>query len=219
MHDFKAKLSGLTTLQSLAPKLVASELPDHPVDFFWTWLQEAIDAQIPEPHVMTLSTLDENNMPDARVLILKDIDEMGWHFASGRMSQKGIQLGVNPNAALTFYWQKLGRSVRVRGPVKDLGAEKGRIDFNARSAGARAVALMGAQSQVLDSLDNLSDIYEKSFDSLQENPSLTSEDWRVYAVQPTSIEFWQGDINRCHQRVQYTNSGDVNIFDKKYLWP
>lgn len=218
MYNFRSTLSGLKTLQNLGPKFVDADLPDHPVDFFSTWLREAIDAGIPEPHAMTLSTVDENNMPDARVLILKDIDKEGWHFASGKMSQKGIQLDAYPNAALTFYWQQLGRSVRVRGPVKNLGSKRGVDDFNARSAGARAVALMGAQSQILNSLDNLADSYERSFDNLQQNPSLTSEEWRVYAVRPISVEFWQGDINRCHQRVRYTITDSEN-YNKEYLWP
>ena len=71
MHNFKTKMAGLKTLQSLAPKFTESDLPDNPVDLFSTWLQEAIDLKVPEPHAMTLSTVDKDNMLDARVLILK----------------------------------------------------------------------------------------------------------------------------------------------------
>ena len=99
------------------------------MELFARWLQEAIELKIPEPHAMTLSTVDQDHMPDARVLILKDIDQDGWHFASGNTSGKGLQLAKTPKAALTFYWKELGRSVRVRGSVKDLGPERGKLDF------------------------------------------------------------------------------------------
>lgn len=84
---------------------------------------------------MTLSTVDEGGAPDARVLVLKDVDERGWAFASTTSSVKGDQLRACPQAALTFWWQPLVRSVRVRGEVNEVSG--GLADLRARSAEAQ----------------------------------------------------------------------------------
>src|SRR5271154_1704701 len=92
-------------------------VPDDPADLFATWLASAIDAGVSEPHAMTLSTCDSDGRPDARVLILKDVDADGWWFATASHSATGQQLASQPSAALTFYWPALARQVRIRGGV------------------------------------------------------------------------------------------------------
>jgi pyridoxine/pyridoxamine 5'-phosphate oxidase len=76
-----------------------------------------------EAHAMTLSTVDAQGLPRARVLILKAVDANGWHFAVNSVSQKGRDLSANPTAALTFYWPALVRQVRIGGTVIGDGAE------------------------------------------------------------------------------------------------
>ena len=85
-----------------------------PVSLFVAWLQQAIAAGVSEPHAMTISTIDEQGMPRARVLILKAVDDAGWHFAVSSVRQKGRDLAAHPVAALTFYWPALVRQVRYR---------------------------------------------------------------------------------------------------------
>ena len=104
---------------------------------FHTWLDQALEAHVPEPHVMTVSTVDADGVPDARVQVLKDLDERGWAFASESTSRKGQQLKSQPVAALSFWWQQISRAVRVRGEVGEAAREDSLADLRARSPAAQ----------------------------------------------------------------------------------
>jgi pyridoxamine 5'-phosphate oxidase len=189
----------------------------HPAEMFVAWLRDAIAAGQPEPHAMTLSTVDTEGCPDARVLILKDVDADHWSFASTRTGPKGLQIAANPNVALTFYWPLLGRQVRVRGEATDLGAAVGAADFHARSREARAVALMERQSDALDRPEQVEAMYNRQLDRLAADPELTSARWAAYAVAPREVEFWQGSEDRRHWRLRFTREGAA--WRKTLLWP
>jgi pyridoxamine 5'-phosphate oxidase len=94
------------------PSFDTNEVPSAPHELLLTWLEEA-GEQVLAPHAVTLSTVDSEGAPDARVVILKDVDESGFFVASSAQSPKGRQLQANPQAALTFFWPALGRQVRV----------------------------------------------------------------------------------------------------------
>ena len=119
------------------------------------WLLAAIGQGVPEPAAMTLSTVDAEGRPSARVLILKNVDEAGWQFASSSTSRKGLELAERPAAALTFYWVPMARQVRISGTVASVDPDDSARDFLARSDSARAAALMGRQSQPLGSRTDL----------------------------------------------------------------
>lgn len=131
-------LKGRHALTGVAPVWDLDALPDEPSALFASWLREAADAGVAEPHTVTLATVDADGVPDARTLILKRIDERGWAFASTRSSRKGAQLTAVPAAALNFWWQPQVRAVRVRGRVEEATAEESAADLAARSASARA---------------------------------------------------------------------------------
>lgn len=124
-------------LTGVAPTLDVAELPDHPVPLFIDWLREAAEGGVAEPHAATLATVDDDGLPDARTLILKDVDARGWAFAGGRASRKGAQIAARPAAALNFWWQPLRRAVRVRGIIEEASAAESAADLAARSADAR----------------------------------------------------------------------------------
>ena len=133
-----AWLRSLPTLTGDAPELHTVNVPDDPVALFRNWIVVAAEHGVAEPHAMTLATVDADGMPDARTLILKDVDERGWAFAGDRRSSKGIQLAGRPVAALTFWWQPLVRAVRVRGPVIEAPREECEADLAERAPAARA---------------------------------------------------------------------------------
>lgn len=166
---------------------------------------------------MTLSTVDAEGRPDARVLILKNIDDHGWHFAITRSSPKGHQIAHTSNVALAFYWPALGRQVRIRGSAHDMGPQVQAADFLARPCGSRAAALLGRQSDVLVSERELEEGLLEQLKRLEENPQLVSPHWAVYAVRPDTIEFWQGDELRRHTRLRYQRNGSAWTTER--LWP
>ncbi|KAJ5988129.1 hypothetical protein N7481_003339 [Penicillium waksmanii] len=119
---FRTTLRTTKVLQGPFHPLSITNLPSTPQSAFKTWYQEALDSDVREPHAMTLSTVDTSGYPDGRVLILKNLDSRGWHFAIKADSPKGQQLANNPRCALTFYWPGMARQIRVRG---DCGVSAG----------------------------------------------------------------------------------------------
>ena len=184
---------------------------------FLRWLRGAVAAGVPEPHAMTLSTVDAEGLPDARVLLLKDVGTAGWCFATSRISAKGVQLAGRPGAALTFYWPGLGRQVRVRGEVVDLGPEAAAADFAARGRGARALALAERQSQVLEREADLGVALADAQSLIDAEPGVIAASWTLYAVQAETVEFWQADEERRHTRLQYVREGGG--WSTRRLWP
>ena len=166
---------------------------------------------------MTLSTCDAGGVPDARILILKDVDEQGWWFATSRVSAKGSQLDEHPAAALTFYWPVQARQVRVRGPVVTGAPERSAADFLARGSSARAIALTGKESQPLADRATCLSAVQVSQARLVAEPDLVLTSWQAYAVDADVVEFWQGDKDRLHTRVQYTRDG--REWSHHLLWP
>ncbi|WP_235852801.1 pyridoxine/pyridoxamine 5'-phosphate oxidase [Mycobacterium interjectum] len=191
-------------------------LPDEPVELFQQWLREAVDEGVPEPHAMTLSTSDETGAPDARVLILKDLDEHGWWFATNSESVKGVQLAAQPRAALTFYRPTVARQIRVRGLVVAGSAQLSAADFRSRSTGARAVALASKESQPLISQATCAEAVANAERQLVVDPDRVASSWQVYALVAHIVEFWQADKDRMHTRVQYRYR---DHWTSTLLWP
>ena len=215
----KEKLRELKSLAGPFDRFDIDGAPDDPTRLFEEWLIGAIKSGIPEAHAMTLSTVDAHGRPDARVLILKNVDADGWHFASTKLSAKGQQVATQPHAALTFYWQPLGRQIRLRGRVIELSQEVAEADFLARPIGSRAGALLGRQSQVLDDDEALEAGLAEQRRRIEADPSIVAPTWAVYAVRPDEIEFWQADEERRHIRLRYRRMSDGVSWVRERLWP
>jgi pyridoxamine 5'-phosphate oxidase len=206
MTSMRDRLRGLASLVGTPPAFDPDAAPDDPRDLFEAWFGEAVAAGISEPHAMTLSTLGADGVPDARVLILKDVtDDGGFTFASGRRSAKGLQLRANPVAALTFYWPSQLRSVRLRGPVVEATAEEAAQDFRERGLTAKVIALAGTQSEPAP---NDADAVARARARLAEEPGLVAPDWTLWRLHPASVEFWQGSDTRNHLRLRFTRVGE-----------
>lgn len=191
--------------------------PDRPEELFVAWLTEAVAARVREPHAMTLSTLGVDDIPDARVLLLKNVDAEGWQFASHRNSPKGRELDELSAAALTFLWREQGRQIRVRGRVVTAAPEDSAADFLARSPAARAETLSGRQSQPLHDRRQLVLAAEEAAERLAREPDLVVDEWTLYTVRAQQVEFWQADRNRRHTRLQYLRDGES--WQRHELWP
>lgn len=136
--EIRARLRTIPSLTGTPPALDETLLPQDPAELFLTWLNAAVATGVPEPHVVTLSTVDAEGVPDARPLMLKDVDERGWAVAGLASSHKGRQLAGQPAAALSVYWQPVARVVRMRGPVVEASREECLADLRARPAAGQA---------------------------------------------------------------------------------
>jgi pyridoxamine 5'-phosphate oxidase len=205
--------AGTTTLAAFDPDTA----PPTPLPLFTEWFADAVAAGQPEPHTMSLATVDEAGLPDVRIVMLHGADADGWAFATHRTSRKGRALTAQPHAALAFYWPVLGRQIRLRGPVTAAPSAESQADLHARSTGALAAALTGHQSDDLPSLDELRRASKAAWDRAHANPSEPSPTWTLYRLHPDSVEFFQGDPDRRHVRLEYRNTGTG--WSRGLLWP
>ncbi|MCC3277154.1 MULTISPECIES: pyridoxine/pyridoxamine 5'-phosphate oxidase [unclassified Arthrobacter] len=134
ISDFRAQLRALPDFPDDMPSFDPQTAPGDPAELFRSWLADALAAGVRQPHAFSLATADAAGHPSARMLILKDINDDGWQFATARTSRKGGELAENPNAAMNFYWPELGRQVRVAGGVVLLSAQASAADWQARPA-------------------------------------------------------------------------------------
>jgi pyridoxamine 5'-phosphate oxidase len=210
----------LRELPSLVGPLPAFDpdiAPAEPDPLFERWLAEAIDAGVVGPHAMTLSTVDPAGHPSARMVILKFQHSGCWAFASDSGSRKGKELANTPWAALTFYWQALGRQVRVRGPVRVADAGESAADFLARPADSRGAGLVGNQSEPLTDLAERDRVLDEATARATTEPDLVAPEWTVYRLVADEVEFWQGDERRRHIRLHYSRDGES--WTRQLLWP
>jgi pyridoxamine 5'-phosphate oxidase len=181
--------------------------PDEdPLDLFRRWYAAAERAGIYHPEAMALATATPDGAPAVRMVLLKGVDQRGFTFFTNFESRKGLELRDNPRAALTFYWAVLERQVRVEGTVGRLTDEESSAYFRSRPRGSRIGAWASRQSEVLETrevLERRVGEYEARF---AEGDVPLPPFWGGYRVVPARIEFWQGRVNRLHDRLLFERS-------------
>ncbi|MFG2900177.1 pyridoxal 5'-phosphate synthase [Streptomyces zaomyceticus] len=217
MTDFHQALRSLKVWDTELPGFDPAASPPEPLALFHDWFTAAVAAGQTEPHTLSLATADEEGRPDVRTVMLHDADARGWHFASHATSAKGRQLAARPEAALGFYWPVQGRQVRIRGRVSVGTPEEAYEDLHARSTGALAAALVGRQSELLDSPETLSEASAAAWRRAREEPDAEAPTWTLYVVEPAEVEFFQGDGERRHLRLRYRRTEDG--WTRELLWP
>ncbi|MEV0945502.1 pyridoxal 5'-phosphate synthase [Rhodococcus sp. NPDC049939] len=216
--DTRAWIRALPALEGVTPPRMEAP-PGSPYELFLDWITKAVAAGVPEPQAAALSTVDADGRPDARFLLLKDVTERGFWFSGAAHSPKGIELASNSAAALTFYWREQGRQVRVRGSVEEGGTAVSARDFRERSVTARAVAAASRQSEVLGDPAEYERAVAAAVARIEAEPDFVSESWRAWCLVPDSVEFWQADPGRRHQRLLYSRESGAGGWRAAQLWP
>jgi pyridoxamine 5'-phosphate oxidase len=192
-------------------QLDEADLDPDPLRQFESWFAAARDAGLGVPEAMALATATPDGAPSARMVLLKGVDERGFVFFTSYESRKGAELEANPRAALLFYWQPLGRQVRVEGPVVRVSAEDSGAYFASRPPGSRAGAAASHQSRPLADRAEL----ERAVAALGDDVA-RPEWWGGYRVRPERYEFWQHRENRLHDRFLYERDGEAWSIQRLY---
>lgn len=171
-----------------------------PLEMFSKWFNDALCADLLEPTAMMLSTVDEDRTPNCRVVLLKHYDENGFVFYTNYNSSKGREMANCSDVALTFYWDRFNRQIRVKGKVSRVESELSDRYFEQRPVGSRIAAVVSRQSERIGSREEL----EQEFSSFEHDDVIARPDnWGGYRVLPQYFEFWQGQRSRLHDRIIY----------------
>ena len=204
-----ANLRAIFTLgRGMAGRLPALDAAGDPLELFREWFDAARAAGIFLPEAITVATATADGVPSARMMLLKGVDERGFRFFTNYESRKGEELAANPRAALVAHWAVLERQVRVEGTVERLGAEESYEYFQSRPRGSRIGAWASAQSQPLDDRRELERRVAAREQEFADGDVPLPPFWGGFRLLPERIEFWQGRLNRLHDRLRYDREGD-----------
>jgi pyridoxamine 5'-phosphate oxidase len=173
-----------------------------PLRQFELWLEQAIQAQLPEPNAMTLATVGEDGRPSTRVVLIKGVDARGIVWYTNYESRKGRELAARPFAALQFHWVELERVVRIEGRVERTGAEESDAYYASRPLDSRLGAWASPQSRPISSRAVLVANAAKAAAQHGLHPPRPPH-WGGFRLVPDRWEFWQGRKSRLHDRLSY----------------
>ena len=178
-----------------------------PLRQFGVWFQDAASAGVRVPEAAALATASTEGAPSVRMVLMKHYDESGFVFYSNYESRKGHDLAANPRAALLFYWEALGRQVRVEGGAERTTFEESAAYVRSRPRASQLSALASPQSRTIESREVLEQrVAELAV--LHESDLPLPDAWGGFRVLPETFEFWQRRADRLHDRLRYMRGDD-----------
>lgn len=197
-------------------ELSENQCLDNPISQFEIWLNEAFAAEVHEPTAMNVATVGADGKPQARMVLLKEVNEQGFVFFSNYTSRKGQAIDANPFVALTFFWAELERQVRVEGSIFRLPENESDEYFASRPYTSRLGAWASEQSQVIENKNVL--ISRAAMFGVKHPINVPRPPhWGGYVIAPERVEFWQGRPSRLHDRIVYRRGNGV--WQKERLAP
>lgn len=180
--------------------------PD-PFRQFERWFAEAQQRQVPQAEAMAVATATSSGEPSLRMVLLKEHGPEGFVFYTNYGSRKGSELAANPRAALLFFWQPLGRQVRVEGPVERAPRALSERYHRSRPPRSQVAAAISPQSRRVGSRAELEAAFEALLEQTGDEGVPLPESWGGFRVRPDAFEFWEHRDDRLHDRLRYEREG------------
>ena len=185
--------------------LTEDSVLENPLKQFAAWFVDAEKTPtVEEPNAMTLSTVDTQGVPKARVVLLKEFTQEGFVFYTNYTSGKAQAIAQNNKVCISFFWPSLERQIIITGMAVKISEEKSIAYFNKRPRESQLGALVSDQSTSIDSREALEEKLLDLEKQYHTKPIVKPAHWGGYLIQPTSYEFWQGRSSRLHDRIKYT---------------
>jgi pyridoxamine 5'-phosphate oxidase len=187
------------------------------------WLVDAAEKGVKRnPNSMAIITSGADSRPSARMVLCKDFqsDPGLLVFYTNYKSNKARQIEENPNVAVLFHWDQLGRQVRIEGQAIRSPAAESDAYFATRDWGSQIGAWGSDQSSPLASRNALIVQVGKRALKLGVNvaknlQSLVGSDqpaiprpphWGGYQVWADHVELWIEGKDRIHDRARWERS-------------
>ncbi len=191
-----------------------------PFQKFQEWLEKAkSNKEIVEPTAMCLATVDENNSPSARMILLKKFDESGFCFFTNLTSRKGKELSQNQNVALCFYWGILGLQIRIEGKIESVTIKEADDYFTSRRRGSQIGAWASKQSCEMQEWQEFQDRISKITEDFTGQEIPRPPFWSGFRVVPKRIEFWSEGEFRIHNREVFVKIDNQQKWQVQKLYP
>jgi pyridoxamine 5'-phosphate oxidase len=190
-----------------------------PYELFARWLKDAEASEINDPTAVALATVDEDGLPNVRMVLLKGFDENGFVFYTNFESQKGREILGQKKAAMCFHWKSLRRQVRLRGEVEVVSDAEADAYYASRARGSRIGAWASKQSRPLEgrfALEKAVAEYTARY-AIGEIPRPPY--WSGFRIKPSSIEFWHDRQFRLHDRVEFRRTDQAASWEKVRMYP
>lgn len=192
---------------------------NEPFVLFSTWLAEAKASEVNDPNAVALATVDEDGLPNVRMVLLKDVDHQGFVFYTNFESQKGQELLSQKKAAMCFHWKSLRRQVRLRGPVEVVSDAEADEYFKTRARGSRIGAWASKQSRPLESRFALEKAVAEYTARYAIGDIPRPSHWSGFRIRPQSIEFWKDGKFRLHDRIEFRRPALEGNWQKVRMYP
>ena len=181
------------------------------------FLEQARDLDLKDWNGMTVSTVDEDQRPSSRVVLLKKFTDDGLFFYTNYKSKKGQDISKNNNVSVNFWWRELQVQIRISGSISEASRSESEEYFNSRPKGSRISAIVSKQSEEIESFESFQKTVEEAINNLDEKDIKLPDHCGMYKIMPVEIEIWKEGEFRRHERTLFKSKGKKWV--KSYLSP